>query len=90
VYLEIIKGATAKIWTTIPKRFGFSDLKSALYQMPCGSFQLSGRIIAGMTLSKLLSSLVTIVFLGYVPGMVGLVGIMTILLEHQVNLAACA
>jgi hypothetical protein len=73
--------------TTLLKSFGFSDLKSALYQMPCGTFQLTCGIIAGIIASKVPNSPVTVVFLGYVPGRAGVIGIMTILLEHQISVS---
>jgi hypothetical protein len=43
-----------------------------------------------MIASKVPNSPVTVVFLGYVPSRAGVIGIMTIPLEHQMNLAACA
>jgi hypothetical protein len=58
--------------------------------MPCGAFQFTGTIIGGTFASKVPNSLVTVVFLGYVPGVAGLIGILMIPLKHQMNLAACA
>jgi hypothetical protein len=58
--------------------------------MRCGTFKLTGRIIAGIIASKVPNSPVTVVFLGYVPGRAGVFGIISIPLEHQMNLAACA
>lgn len=52
--------------------------------------QLAGRIIPGIIASKVPNSPVTVVFLDYVPSRAGVIGIMAIPLEHQMNLAACA
>jgi hypothetical protein len=39
--LGITNGATANIWTTLLKSFGFSTLKSPLYHMPCGNLSVN-------------------------------------------------
>lgn len=58
--------------------------------MPCGAFQSTGTIVGGTIASKIPNSLVAVVLFGYVPGMAGLIGILTISLEHQMKLAAYA
>lgn len=88
--LGLINGAVSNFLTTLLKSFGYDDLKSVLYQMPGGAFQFVTIVGGGWITTKVPNTLVLVTALAYVPGLGGLIGILTIPLSKPLNLAACA
>ncbi|KIM92936.1 hypothetical protein OIDMADRAFT_62060 [Oidiodendron maius Zn] len=88
--LGILNGAISNFLTTLLQSFGYNALKSVLYQMPGGGFQFIFTVLGGLLASKVPNTLALTVILGYIPGLVGVIGILTLPLSKQLNLAACA
>ncbi|ERS99605.1 Major Facilitator Superfamily protein [Sporothrix schenckii 1099-18] len=88
--LGLINGAVSNFLTTLLKSFGYGALKSVLYQMPGGAFQFITIISGGWITTHVPNTLVLVTALAYVPGLGGLIGILTIPLSKPLHLAACA
>ncbi|KIX03614.1 uncharacterized protein Z518_07167 [Rhinocladiella mackenziei CBS 650.93] len=84
----ILNGGVANFISSIIKGFGFDALKTSLLQTPGGAFELIGCVAFGWLATKKNLLGLTIV-LSCLPGIAGLIGLLTIDISHRYALVAC-
>ncbi len=87
--LGILNGSVTNFASSLLKGFGFSSLKTTLYQMPAGGFEFVCVVGGGYFASKVPNTLILTIIFGLLPGIAGMIGIAVIPLTHQIALAAC-
>ncbi|USW58155.1 Putative major facilitator superfamily, MFS transporter superfamily [Septoria linicola] len=87
--IGILNGGVANFTSALIKGFGFDALQASLMQTPGGAFEIVGCIAFGF-LSRLPGMLCPSIILSCLPGMAGLIGILTINIEHRYALTAMA
>lgn len=87
--LGILNGSVTNFASTLLKGFGFSSLKTTLYQMPSGGLEFVCVIGGGFFASRVPNTLILTIIVGLLPGIAGMIGIAIIPLKHQIALAAC-
>jgi len=87
--LGILNGSVTNFASSLLKGFGFSSLKTTLYQMPSGALEFVCVVSGGFFASKVPNTLILTIILGLLPGIAGMIGIAIIPLKHQIALAAC-
>ncbi|KAK4500651.1 hypothetical protein PRZ48_008840 [Zasmidium cellare] len=85
----ILNGGVANFASALIKGFGYDALRASLMQTPGGAFEIIGCIIFGY-LSKYPGWLCPAIILSCLPGMAGLIGILTIPIQHRLALTAMA
>lgn len=85
----ILNGGVANFTSALIKGFGFDALQASLMQTPGGAFEIIGCILCGY-LSSFKGWYLPALILGCIPGMVGLIGILTIDIKHRYALTAMA
>ncbi|KAF2167326.1 hypothetical protein M409DRAFT_53930 [Zasmidium cellare ATCC 36951] len=85
----ILNGGVANFASALIKGFGYDALLTSLMQTPGGAFEIVGCIMFGY-LSKSNGWLCPAILLSCLPGMAGLIGILTIPIEHRLALTAMA
>ncbi|KAJ9137934.1 MFS general substrate transporter [Pleurostoma richardsiae] len=78
----ILNGGVANFLSAIIKGFGFDALKTSLLQTPGGAFEVVGCIVLGY-LSQMPNMVGVTIIIGCLPGMAGLIGILTISIKHR-------
>ena len=89
IAMGILNGGVSNFASAIIKGFGFDGLRASLLQTPGGAFQMIGCIAIGY-FSQLPNMLGVAIIIGCLPGMAGLIGILTIPIEQRYALTACA
>ncbi|KAI2621964.1 MFS general substrate transporter [Hypomontagnella submonticulosa] len=87
--LGILNGAVTTFMTAIIKGFDFDDLRATLLQAPGGAVQVVSCLFLGWV-SQLPNMVGGAIILGCLPGIAGLVGILTIDIEKRYALVAMA
>lgn len=87
--IGILNGGVANFASAIIKGFGYDALQASLMQTPGGAFEIVGCILFGY-LSSFEGWLVWSIILSSLPGMAGLIGILTIPIEQRLALTAMA
>ncbi|KPI34296.1 putative transporter [Cyphellophora attinorum] len=85
----VLNGGVVNFASALIKGFGFNALQASLIQTPGGAFEIIGCIIFGY-LSTLRGWLGISIILSSLPGMAGLIGILTIDIRHRYALTAMA
>lgn len=85
----ILNGGVANFTSALIKGFGFDALRASLMQTPGGAFEIVGCILFGY-LSRFNGMLCPAIILSCLPGMAGLIGILTIDIKHRYALTAMA
>ncbi|KAF7192194.1 putative transporter [Pseudocercospora fuligena] len=85
----ILNGGVANFTSALIKGFGYDALQASLMQTPGGAFEIVGCILFGF-LSRYQGWLMPSIILGCLPGMAGLIGILTIDIKHRLTLTAMA
>ncbi|KAI2784288.1 MFS general substrate transporter [Daldinia loculata] len=85
--LGILNGAITTFMSAIIKGFNFDALRTSLLQTPGGAVQVVACISLGL-FSQLPNMVGVAIILGCLPGIIGLVGILTIDIEHRYALVA--
>ncbi|RDW79858.1 major facilitator superfamily protein-3 [Coleophoma cylindrospora] len=86
--LGILNGGVANFGSALIKGFGFDALRTSLLQAPGGAFEIFGCIILGY-LATCKNMMGSTIILGSLPGIAGLVGILTISIKHRYALVGC-
>lgn len=87
--IGILNGGVANFASALIKGFGYSALRASLMQTPGGAFEIVGCIMFGY-LSRFRGWLCPAIIISCLPGMAGLIGILTIGIEHRLALTAMA
>ena len=87
--IGILNGGVVNFTSAIIKGFGYGPLQASLMQTPGGAFEIVGCIIFGY-LSSFDGWLMWSIILSSLPGMAGLIGILTIPIEQKMALTAMA
>ncbi|CAK7566769.1 MAG: hypothetical protein SEPTF4163_004721 [Sporothrix epigloea] len=82
VCIGMLNGGTTNFLSAIISGFGYSPLKTSLLQTPVGAFELVMVILFGY-LSEIRNFLGVTIMLSCIPGLVGLIGILTIPFTHR-------
>lgn len=85
----ILNGGVANFTSALIKGFGCDALRASLMQTPGGAFEIVGCILLGY-LSSFEGWLMPSILLSCLPGMAGLIGFLTISIEHRLALTAMA
>lgn len=85
--LGIVNASITNFMSAIIKGFNFDSLKTSLMQAPGGAFEVVGCLALGYV-SKFPNMLGVTIILGCLPGMAGLIGILTIPIEQRYALVA--
>lgn len=85
----ILNGGVVNFTSALIKGFGFSGLRASLMQTPGGAFEIVGCILFGF-LSRIDGWLCPSIILSCLPGMAGLIGIITIDIKYRYALTAMA
>ncbi|KAH8893595.1 MFS transporter [Thozetella sp. PMI_491] len=85
--MGILNGGVTNFMSAIIKGFNFDALKTSLLQAPGGAFEVVGCFALGY-ISQLPNMLGFSLVLGCLPGIAGLIGILTIPIEHRYALVA--
>jgi hypothetical protein len=85
--LGILNGGVTNFMSAIIKGFNFDSLKTSLMQAPGGAFEIVGCLLLGYV-SQSRNMLGLTIIIGCLPGMAGLIGILTIPIEHRYALVA--
>ncbi|EER24843.1 Major Facilitator Superfamily protein [Coccidioides posadasii C735 delta SOWgp] len=85
----ILNGGVSNFLSALIKGFGFSGLQASLLQTPSGGTQMILGIVFGY-ISTIRNMVGVTVLLSCLPGVAGLIGILTIPLENRYSLVACA
>lgn len=85
----ILNGGVVNFTSALIKGFGYDALKASLMQTPGGAFEIVGCIMFGL-LSRFEGWLCPAIVISCLPGIAGLIGILTIGIEHRLALTACA
>ncbi|KAM0809056.1 hypothetical protein AB5N19_09399 [Seiridium cardinale] len=80
--LGILNGGVTNFMSAIIKGFDFDSLRTSLMQAPGGAFEIIGCLGLGYV-SQGRNMLGLTLILGCLPGMAGLIGILTIPIEHR-------
>ncbi|KAI1455017.1 MFS general substrate transporter [Annulohypoxylon moriforme] len=87
IALGLLNGAVTNFMSAIIKGFNFDALRASLLQAPGGAFEIVFCLLIGR-LSQLPNMVGISTMIGCLPGMVGLIGILTINIEHRYALVA--
>ncbi|OTA59562.1 MFS general substrate transporter [Hypoxylon sp. EC38] len=87
IALGILNGAVTNFMSAIIKGFNFDALRASLLQAPGGGFEVVGCLLLGW-ISQLPNMVGVSIIIGCLPGMAGLIGILTIGIEHRYALVA--
>ncbi|KAI0009221.1 MFS general substrate transporter [Xylariaceae sp. FL0662B] len=87
IALGLLNGAVTTFMSAIIKGFNFDALRTSLLQAPGGAFEVVGCLLLGW-LSQFPNMVGVIIIVGCLPGMAGLVGILTIDISHRYALVA--
>lgn len=87
VGLGILNGGVTNFMSAIIKGFNFDSLRTSLMQAPGGAFEIVGCLLLGYV-SQFRNMLGLTIIMGCLPGMAGLVGILTIPIEQRYALVA--
>ncbi|KAL7622222.1 hypothetical protein AAE478_007725 [Parahypoxylon ruwenzoriense] len=87
VALGILNGAVTNFMSSIIKGFNFDALRASLLQAPGGAFEVVFCLLLGW-FSQFPNMVGVAIMLGCLPGMAGLIGILTIDIEHRYALVA--
>ncbi|KAI1846987.1 hypothetical protein JX265_006816 [Neoarthrinium moseri] len=85
--LGLVNGAVTNFMSSIIKGFNFDPLKTSLMQAPGGAIEVVACLGLGY-ISQMRNMLGISILLGCLPGMVGLIGILTIPIENRYALVA--
>ncbi|KIW62894.1 hypothetical protein, variant [Phialophora macrospora] len=85
----LLNGAVSNFGSAIVRGLGFSPLKTTLLQTPAGAFEVIGCVCFGWLATKRNLLGLTII-LSCLPGLAGLIGLLTINIKHPYALLACA
>ncbi|EXJ93191.1 hypothetical protein A1O3_01748 [Capronia epimyces CBS 606.96] len=84
----ILNGCVANFASALIKGFGFSALRTSLLQTPGGAFEIIGCIGFGFIATRKNLLGITII-IACLPGIAGLIGLLTIDIKHRYALVAC-
>ncbi|KAL2421627.1 putative transporter [Exophiala dermatitidis] len=84
----ILNGGVANFASALIKGFGFDPLRTSLLQTPGGAFEILGCIGFGLIATRKNLLGITII-VGCLPGVAGLIGLLTIDEKHRYALVAC-
>lgn len=87
--IGILNGGVANFASALIKGFGYDALRASLMQTPGGAFEILGCILFGYV-SRFRGWLCPAIILSCLPGIAGLIGILTIPIEHRLALTAMA
>lgn len=85
----VLNGGVVNFTSALIKGFGYDALHASLMQTPGGAFEIVGCIIFGF-ISSFDGWLCWAIVLSSLPGMAGLIGLLTISIEHRLTLTAMA
>ncbi|KAK3681208.1 hypothetical protein LTR37_020940 [Vermiconidia calcicola] len=85
----VLNGGVANFTSALIKGFGYDALQASLMQTPAGAFEIVGCILFGW-LSSFRGWYLPSIILGCIPGMAGLIGILTIDIKYRYALTAMA
>ncbi|KAK4946608.1 hypothetical protein LTR10_014460 [Elasticomyces elasticus] len=83
----ILNGGVANFASSLIKGFGFDALRTSLLQTPGGAFELIGCMAFGWVATKK-NMLGATVIISSLPGIIGLIGLLTISIKHRYALVA--
>ncbi|KAK5452970.1 hypothetical protein LTS15_007119 [Exophiala xenobiotica] len=83
----ILNGGVANFASALIKGFGFDALRTSLLQTPGGAFELIGCMAFGWVATRK-NMLGLTVIISSLPGIAGLIGLLTISIEHRYALVA--
>ncbi|KIW41001.1 uncharacterized protein PV06_06598 [Exophiala oligosperma] len=83
----ILNGGVANFASALIKGFGFDALRTSLLQTPGGAFELIGCMFFGWVATKK-NMLGASVIISSLPGIAGLIGLLTISIKHRYALVA--
>ncbi|KEF54402.1 uncharacterized protein A1O9_09568 [Exophiala aquamarina CBS 119918] len=84
----ILNGSVANFASSLIKGFGFNALRTSLLQTPGGAFEIIGCVFFGW-LSTKKNLLGFSIIVSSLPGIAGLIGLLTIDIKHRYALVAC-
>ncbi|KAI6088691.1 MFS general substrate transporter [Hypoxylon rubiginosum] len=87
IAIGILNGAVTNFMSAIIKGFNFDALHASLMQAPGGAFEVVGCLILGW-ISQRPNMVGAAIVLGCLPGIAGLIGILTISIENRYALVA--
>jgi MFS family permease len=82
IALGILNGSVTNFMSSIIKGFDFDPLRTSLFQTPGGAFEVVGCIVLGYV-SQGRNMVGLAIIIGCIPGMAGLIGILTIPIANR-------
>ncbi|OAL25004.1 hypothetical protein AYO20_10538 [Fonsecaea nubica] len=84
----LLNGAVANFFSALIKGFGFDALHTTVLQTPGGAFEIIGCMGFGWVATRKNLLGITVI-LSCLPGIAGLIGLLTINIKHRYSLVAC-